>query len=87
MFSLAMAEAQPVSVAGAYTHTALHELGHATGHPSRLNRPTGRRRRRRRGVTSHRGRTTQRDTTAGRRQRWAVRRAIGDHERDIGPSR
>ena len=23
----------------AYTHTALHELGHATGHPSRLNRP------------------------------------------------
>ena len=22
------------------THTALHELGHATGHPSRLNRPT-----------------------------------------------
>ena len=24
----------------AYTHTALHELGHATGHPSRLKRPT-----------------------------------------------
>ena len=24
----------------AYTHTALHELGHATGHPSRLDRPT-----------------------------------------------
>ena len=24
----------------AYTHTALHELGHATGHPDRLNRPT-----------------------------------------------
>ncbi len=24
----------------AYTYTALHELGHATGHPSRLNRPT-----------------------------------------------
>ncbi len=24
----------------AYTHTVLHELGHATGHPSRLNRPT-----------------------------------------------
>ena len=24
----------------AYTHTALHELGHATGHPRRLNRPT-----------------------------------------------
>ena len=24
----------------AYTHTALHELGHATGHPSRLNRLT-----------------------------------------------
>ena len=24
----------------AYTHTALHELGHASGHPSRLNRPT-----------------------------------------------
>ena len=24
----------------AYTQTALHELGHATGHPSRLNRPT-----------------------------------------------
>ena len=24
----------------AYTHTALHDLGHATGHPSRLNRPT-----------------------------------------------
>ena len=24
----------------AYTHTALHELGHGTGHPSRLNRPT-----------------------------------------------
>ena len=24
----------------AYTHTAVHELGHATGHPSRLNRPT-----------------------------------------------
>ena len=24
----------------AYTHTALHELGHATGHPERLNRPT-----------------------------------------------
>ena len=24
----------------AYTHTALHELGHATGHQSRLNRPT-----------------------------------------------
>ena len=24
----------------AYTHTALHELGHATGHPSRLNRST-----------------------------------------------
>ena len=24
----------------AYTHTALHELGHATGHPSRLNRAT-----------------------------------------------
>ena len=24
----------------AYTHTALHELGHATGHPSRMNRPT-----------------------------------------------
>ena len=24
----------------AYTHTALHELGHVTGHPSRLNRPT-----------------------------------------------
>ena len=24
----------------AYTHTALHELGHPTGHPSRLNRPT-----------------------------------------------
>ena len=24
----------------AYTHTALHELGHATGHPNRLNRPT-----------------------------------------------
>ena len=24
----------------AYTHTALHELGHATGHPGRLNRPT-----------------------------------------------
>ena len=23
-----------------YTHTALHELGHATGHPDRLNRPT-----------------------------------------------
>ena len=23
-----------------YTHTALHELGHATGHPNRLNRPT-----------------------------------------------
>ena len=24
----------------AYTHTALHELGHATGHPDRLNRAT-----------------------------------------------
>ena len=24
----------------AYTHTALHELGHATGHATRLNRPT-----------------------------------------------
>ena len=24
----------------AYTHTALHELGHATGHPNRRNRPT-----------------------------------------------
>ena len=24
----------------AYTHTALHELGHATGHASRLDRPT-----------------------------------------------
>ncbi|MCY3837879.1 MAG: zincin-like metallopeptidase domain-containing protein, partial [Gammaproteobacteria bacterium] len=24
----------------AYTHTALHELGHATVHPGRLNRPT-----------------------------------------------
>ncbi|MCY4661758.1 MAG: zincin-like metallopeptidase domain-containing protein [Acidobacteria bacterium] len=24
----------------AYTHTALHELGHATGHPARLNRAT-----------------------------------------------
>ena len=24
----------------AYTHTALHELGHATGHPSRMDRPT-----------------------------------------------
>ena len=24
----------------AYTHTALHELGHATGHPDRLNRST-----------------------------------------------
>ena len=24
----------------AYTHTALHELGHATGHPDRVNRPT-----------------------------------------------
>ena len=24
----------------AYTHTALHELGHATGHPDRLNPPT-----------------------------------------------
>ena len=24
----------------AYTHTALHELGHATGYPSRLHRPT-----------------------------------------------
>ena len=24
----------------AYTHTALHELGHTTGHPSRLNPPT-----------------------------------------------
>ena len=24
----------------AYTHTALHELGHATGYPDRLNRPT-----------------------------------------------
>ncbi len=24
----------------AYTHTVLHELGHATGHPSRLNRAT-----------------------------------------------
>ncbi len=24
----------------AYTHTALHELGQATGHPERLNRPT-----------------------------------------------
>ena len=24
----------------AYTHTALHELGHATGHEKRLNRPT-----------------------------------------------
>ncbi len=24
----------------AYTHTALHELGHATEHPSRLNRST-----------------------------------------------
>lgn len=24
----------------AYTHTALHELGHATGHPSRLDRST-----------------------------------------------
>ena len=24
----------------AYTHTALHELGHATGHPDRLNRET-----------------------------------------------
>ena len=24
----------------AYTHTVLHELGHATGHPDRLNRPT-----------------------------------------------
>ena len=24
----------------AYTHTALHELGHATGHPSRMHRPT-----------------------------------------------
>ena len=24
----------------AYTHTALHELGHATGHPTRLNRPS-----------------------------------------------
>ena len=24
----------------AYTHTALHELGHATGHPTRLGRPT-----------------------------------------------
>ena len=23
-----------------YTHTALHELGHASGHPDRLNRPT-----------------------------------------------
>ena len=23
-----------------YTHTALHELGHATGHPGSLNRPT-----------------------------------------------
>ena len=30
----------------AYTHTALHELGHATGHPDRLNRPT---------LTSHGG--------------------------------
>lgn len=26
--------------AGTYYQTALHELGHATGHPSRLNRPT-----------------------------------------------
>ena len=24
----------------ACTHTALHEVGHATGHQSRLNRPT-----------------------------------------------
>ena len=24
----------------AYAHTALHELGHATGHPTRMNRPT-----------------------------------------------
>ena len=24
----------------AYTHTGLYELGHATGHPDRLNRPT-----------------------------------------------
>ena len=24
----------------AYSHTALHELGHATGHPDRLNRST-----------------------------------------------
>ena len=24
----------------AYTHTAPHDLGHATGYPSRLNRPT-----------------------------------------------
>ena len=24
----------------AYTHTALHELGHATGHPGRMHRPT-----------------------------------------------
>ena len=24
----------------AYTHTALHELGHATGHPSHMHRPT-----------------------------------------------
>ena len=24
----------------AYTHTELHELGHATGHPSRMHRPT-----------------------------------------------
>ena len=28
-------DAQP-----AYTHTALHEVGHATGHPDRLNRST-----------------------------------------------
>ena len=35
-----MVPAGPTPRDAADTHTALHELGHATGHPGRLNRPT-----------------------------------------------
>ena len=37
--TITMPEASQFSVPGAYEHTLLHELAHATSHPSRLDRP------------------------------------------------
>ena len=65
-----------------YSHTALHELGHATGHESRLNRPTmmthegfGSQSVRARGIASGNGRDDGR-RAIGRRARTPPRHGV-----------